>query len=372
MYPKSAECAGLLRQSHSPVAVLDVLHGGRAVAQLAFTGGTVNVQGGRSVTRNFSGTVIDPSGGTDIAGLFEPFDCEVMPRRGVLLADGSWELAPQGVFRLTKRDVGDLGTYVVSGQDRAVIYQGPMDNAVAISGGTPIETAIRRLLVTRNRNLVMHDWVTGFTCGPLLYPPDANVWDEALDLAKSVGGILQHDRNGELVFEPGMPVSDEPSAIYAYGGGVLLDATRSEDYDTVRNVVVVESSKAGYAGVIRATAEDTDPISPTYAGRLRRPVTLTNQHVGSIGQAQQMAATELARVLGRSEETSVTVVPDPFIDANDVILTDYPAKGIYKRSMIVAGFSVPLTVDAPMTLQCRRSLVGRDGRLIDIGSADGN
>lgn len=373
MYPKSAEAYSLLRQSHTAESVLDVLHGGKPVARLSFTDGQVSAEGGRSVTRNFSGTVVDPSGdldGSDIDDLLSPYDCEVAPQRGVLLSDGTVELAPLGVFQLTKRDVGDAGTMSLTGLDRAIIYQGGMDSALAISGGTPIETAITKLLVTRNRALRMHSWVTGFTCGPLLYSPDIDVWTEAQELAKSVGGFLYHDRHGELAFEPGLPTSENPVGIYAYGDGVLLDATRAEDVDTVHNVVVVESAQAGVGGLVRAVAEDTDPLSPTYArGRYGRRVapTIRNQHLGSIPQAQQMAATELARELGRSETATITILTDPFLDPADVVIGDYPAKGLVQRSLVIASLAVPLTVTDSMTLQCRKSLITRDGRVLDAG-----
>jgi hypothetical protein len=376
MYPRSKQAAALIRQSHSPVSALDVLHGGKPVARLLFTAGSINAEGGRTVTRNFTGTVIDPTGGmdgSDIDDLLSPYDCEVAPKRGVLLSDGSVELAPQGVFQLTNRAVTDPGSISVTGQDRAIIYQGGMDNTLAISGATPVETAIRKLLVTRNKALQMHTWVTGFTCGPLLFTPDINVWDEALSLAKSVGGFLYHDREGNLVFDQSLPTSGDPVATYSYSDGVLLDASRSEDTDTIRNVVVVESAKAGVAGLVRAVAEDTDPTSPTYAGIRRRVMTVTNQYVASVAQAQQMARAELVRELGRSETATPVIIPDPFLDPNDVIMLDYPQKGLIKRALTIASFTLPLGVGGGgMSLDCRKSLIAADGRVIDDGSGIGN
>lgn len=373
MYPASPAAQLLLAQSHTAVSYLDVLHSGMPAARLYAVDGLVNAEGGRSVTRNLQATVVDPTGALDghaIDDLLSPYDCEVAPYRGVLLPDGSWEVAPLGVFQLTQRQVGDYGSLALAGQDRAIIYQGSMTNALAISGGTPVETAIQRLLATRNRSLTMHSWVTGFTCGPLLFAPDINVWDEAQTLAQSVGGRLSHDRTGALVFGPDLPISDRPVRTYIYGGGgsgVLLDATRTEDADTIHNSVTVVSTKTGTGG-ITYTARDADPTSPTYVGNPRygeRNTTIENQHVGSLVQAQQAATAALIRELGRSETGTVTAVVDPFLDPNDVVLVDHPAKGYVQRAMVLAAVPTPLGVGESMALALRKSIIGQDGVVLD-------
>ena len=368
--PWSAPAAAALKQSHTAVARLDVWHAGKPVYTLDVVSGSVSAEAGRPVLRNMECTVIDPGGsmtGEDIeSDLLSPYDCEVAPYRGVRVG-GVDELTQLGVFGLTARQVNGDGSISLTGQDRAMAYQGPMSGSLAVSGGTPVETAIARLLGTRNTGVTMQSWVTRRTCGPLLYPADIDVWREALLLAQSVGGWLAHDRTGELVFAPTLPASARPVAVYAEGDGLLLSVDRSEDSDTIHNVVVVESAKTATGGVIRAVAEDTDPTSPTFAGGRygRRVTTVTNPHVASYEQAQQVATTELVRELGRSETVAFTAVPDPARDVNEVVTVHSPRTGLIRRGLVVASVTMPLAVTEAMQVGVRKSILARDGQVLD-------
>ena len=367
-----AELAG----SHHAVARVDIWRAGRAVHTLDVVAGSTTAEAGRAVYRNLSCTLVDPTGGLtggDVDDLLNPYDCELAPWRGVQYGPSARrveEYAPLGVFALTGREVAGDGSIVVTGQDRAMGYQGPMVGSLAIGPGTPVETAITRLLARRNPGVTFaRSWRTGFTCGPLLFNPEIDVWREAQSLARSVGGWLYHDRTGGLVFDSLLPSSSRPVARYSdTRGGRLIQLDRSEDSDTIRNVVIVKSTKTATGGVIRAVAEDTDPTSPTYAGGRygRRPVTLTNQHVGSLEQAQQMAATELVRELGRSETVAMTVVPDPTRDPLDVVTVHRPRSGLVERGMVVAALETPVAATDPMPVRLQRSIIAQDGRVFDV------
>lgn len=369
MWPFSGAARNQLAQSHTMVATLEVLHGGRPVYTLAPTDGSVGAQVGRAVLRNLTATVADPTGelsGGDLTDLLSPYDCEVVAWRGVLATPGdlnSAEWAPLGVFGLTSKDVAGDGSVVLTGQDRAARYQGAMSGGLSISAGTSIEDAIAKLLTTRNSGLHMHTWVTGYTCGPLLYSPDIDVWAEAQKLASSVGGWLYHDRSGDLVFGPLLPTSTTLVTRLAEGEGRLLSAKRTENADSISNVIVMRSSDNRY----QAVAEDTDPSSPTYArGRyLRRVKVITNEHIGSVAQAQQAATTELIRELGREETVVATVVADPSLDPLDTVVVHRPLAGLIERSLVIEEMEVPLTADAAMTLNFRGYILTRDGQTLD-------
>lgn len=372
--------------SWTSLARVDVLHDGRPVASLAVADGQSRAEAGRSVLRSLAATLVDPTGRElttgDVRDLLDPYECELAAWRGVQLMDSStlsasyapnarhsavW--APLGVFRLTDRQLTGDGAVEVIGQDRAIVYQGPLISPLPIDAGTPVEEAIYRLLSARNPGVVFaQTWITGFTVGPLLFPADSNVWAEAQTLAKSVGGWLYHDRLGGLNFASILPTSDRPVMRFAdEPGGRLVRAERSEDSDTIRNVVNVVSAKAGLGGVIQAVVADTDPASPTYArGRYGWwPVTVSNQHVGSLEQAQQMGAAELARRLGRSETVNGTVVTDMRLDPLDVVTIHRPSAGLEERGMVIASLATPLRA-AEMPLGLHRSIRAQDGRIVDV------
>lgn len=357
-----------LAGEHTAVSRVDVWHGGApSGVTLEVLGGSVSVDADRPVRRNLGARLVDPTGALstgDVDDLLDPYECEIVPYRGVRTPAGD-ELAPQGVFGLTGRRVSDSpdGLLIeLTGQDRAMGYQGPMASALAIPAGTPLEVAVRRLLATRHPGVTLRALATGITVGPLLYGPDVDVWAEAQRLATAAGARLFHDRTGEAVLARSGPASTTPTAALLEGGGLLLDVQRTEDSDTVANIVVAESTD----GAIRAVAEDTNPTSPTYAGGRygRRVVTVRNPHLHSVAQAQQLATARLVHELGRSETTALTAVPDPALDVEEIITVHRPRSGLRHRALLVATLDLPLAVTEPMRIGARRTILAADGAVL--------
>lgn len=396
----------LLRGGHTMSSRVEVWHGGQPSGYvLEVVSGSVQIDAERPVRSNLTATLIDPTGRLstgDVEDILDPYECEIAPYRGVrvfttdigyILTPNSGfgvqafgtsgfgggeqtitanrnftdELAPLGVFGLTNRSVSDGPdglTIQITGQDRAMGYQVPMANALAIPGGTPVEAAIVRLLSAVNPRLSVEAYATGETCGPLLFEPDIDVWAEARELAASVGASLFHDRTGQCVLAPSGPTSREPVFSWREGDGLLLSLDRAEDSDTIRNVVVAES----LTGAIRVVVEDDDPTSPTYArGRYgRRVTTIKNQHYQSVAQAQKAAQARLAYELGRSETVGFSAVPNPGVDVGDVVTVHRPRAGLSDRAFVVASLDIPLVVEGAMTVGCRRSVIAQDGRVFDL------
>jgi hypothetical protein len=372
MWSMSGAARQLLAQSHTMNAKIEVLHGGKPVYTLVPYSGTVNAAAGRSVMRNLGCTVTDPTGrlgGGDVDDLLSPYDCEVKPYRGVLTPAG-WEWVPQGVFGLTARNVVGDGQVQLTGQDRAMVYQGGMPGQVAFNFGTPVEQAIQTLLNTRQPGLQLKSWNTGYAVGPLLYKADVDVWNEAQKLAQSVGGWLWHDREGYLNFGPLSPRTFTISGRYEDGDGILLKANRKEDSDTIHNVVVVQNSSqqtaTGGALIISAMAADTDPTSPTYyKGRYgTRTHVITNQTVTSQQQAQQAAALTLVTELGRVETATISVSPHPGLDPLDLVTVDRPSVGLVERTLAIQEVDLPLIARDPMAIQFRKYILTEDGQTV--------
>jgi hypothetical protein len=361
-----------LGRSNTKATRVDVLQGGRAAYTLEVVSGQVTVDVDRAVRRNLSCSLVDPTGSLtegDVDDLLNPYDCEIAPYRGVMAA-GVAELAPQGVFQLTARDVVDTDDGLVislDGQDRAMGYQGGMGSALSISAGTPVETAIQLLLASRNPLLNLLSLNTGYTCGPLLYAPDIDVWREASDLAASVGAQLFHDRTGLCVLAHTGPAPTTSVARFAEGDGLLMSVDRKEDSDTIQNVVVAQSTN----GAIVYEAADTNPASPTFSGgrygrHVAKPV--ISQHIQSLQQAKQVATTRLAYELGRSETVTFTAVPNPALDVNEVVTVDRPRVGLTDRGLVVATISMPLASDGVMQVGCRSTTLSADGQVLPVDS----
>lgn len=356
-----------LAGAHTAVSRVEVWHSGKPVYTLTAVGGSVSIDADRPVRSNLSCELVDPTGqltGGDVDDLLNAYECEIAPSRGVRVG-GVNELEPLGVFGLTGRSVSDGSsglTIGLTGQDRAMGFQGPMSSALAISAGTPVEVAIRRLLSTRQPGLSLLSLNTGFTVGPLVFQPDIDVWAEAQKLAQSVGARLFHDRTGQAVLAMAGAISDRAAAAYAEGDGLLLSLDRKEDSDTIRNVVVAESED----GSIRVEVADNDPYSPTYSrGRYgRRVFTLKNPYFGSVDQAVQAATTRLAYELGRSETVTFTAVPDPTRSVDEVVTVHRPRAGLTHRGVLVNTLDIPLSARDAMRVGCRQSQLAQDGRVL--------
>jgi hypothetical protein len=166
------------------------------------------------------------------------------------------------------------------------------------------------------------------------------------------------------VMVPVGPITSDPVAAFAQGDGLLLSLDRTEDSDTIRNVVVAESP----SGLIRAVVADDDPTSPTYAyGRYgERPAeVIKNQHFMSVEQAQQAASARLRYELGRSETVAFTAVPNPALDVDEVITVHRPRAGLSLRPLVVESIDMPLGAEDVMRVGCRRSVLAQDGVVLE-------
>lgn len=370
MRPLTAAGATLQGRSHDMRVRVQVWHGGQMVYEITgyVLSGTVEAVADRPIMRTLRLTIVDPDGtlsATDVGQLLSPYDAELKPDRGVLLPSGRVDWVPLGMFRLTNSAVADSDEGLVvelTGQDRALTYQTPLPGPVTIPAGTPVEGAIRALLSKVNGALQFRPWITGRTVGPLLYESDSQAWDVALLLAESVGGWLFHDRDGVCQFAP--YASAVSSSLLRFES-TLLSVSRGEDADEIHNVVVVQSSESG-SGVIRATAEDTDRDSPTYARGAygRRQITVTNPHVGTPAQALEAAQARLIQELGRSETVSWECVPDVQLDPGDVVTVHRPRAGVVNRRVVVASVVLPLDAAGAMSVTARKSVVTQAGVVV--------
>lgn len=171
-------------------------------------------------------------------------------------------------------------------------------------------------------------------------------WDEdrekaILDMAASVAAWAYFDRDGAAV------VADIPTrsanadwlidASLTGSGGVLLDLDLQRSARETVNVVVVTSSAADGEKFPVQVAFDSNPSSPTYAGtdpftapgtagpfgiRVKYIDTPTDTDAaGALAAAQA----ELNRSIGLASQVNLVQVPNPAVDAFDVIDVQPPS-----------------------------------------------
>jgi hypothetical protein len=149
------------------------------------------------------------------------------------------------------------------------------------------------------------------------------------------------------------------------GDGLLLGVTRAEDSDTIHNVVVVQQ-EAG--SPIRATVEDTDQPSPTYAGGKYGAVRSRSRTPTSapISRPSRWPATSWSGSWAaprRPRSASSRTQPSTRWDA---ITVHYPSADLHNTGLVTQTITYPLGVTESMQVVCRKFLLTEDGQQLDV------
>lgn len=274
----------------------------------------------------FAGDSIIPQEPGD---LLTPFGTRVTAVLGLELLDGSVSTVPYGTFSIgssrTRIDAGtrvvDVGLIDVS--DRVDRYR--FESPLTFSSGTDLAEMANTLILDR----------TGFSPGlsdlgetlssmrtyglEAATPP----WAELLDVLKGYNLTAWYDRVGDVQIASVIP--DENLAYSVDDGLTSLSA----DFDTrPPNVIVVRGESQTGSTPVFATAVDSDPSSPTYAGtgpgtspygRVTEYYSSPLLDRGVPGVAQAVANTLLARRVGGGATYTLVRPYDPTITAADVV-----------------------------------------------------
>jgi len=210
-------------------------------------------------------------------------------------------------------------------------------------------------------------------CGSLTWDKDRA--KAITDLAESIGAWVYFDRNGVAT------IADLPTIgasadwlVDSSTAGVLTSLDRSRDRTKSYNVVVVSSSATTGDAFPTQYVWDDDPTSRTYAGT--DPPSGAN--VGpfgivpyfydtplplSVDGARAAGAAILARAVGLASQVSLGQVPNPAVDAFDV-LDVLPAKERYDIPRVLERH-IADTVTHPLVVGQAQTIDGRSTRADD-------
>lgn len=289
---------------------------------------------------------------------------EVTVQWGLTYPSGVTEWLPLGVFRVDSAQgsiLGD-GPVTVSGVSREAFvadarFTSPRTEEAA-SAQSLIALLIHEVLpsvevvasASIDRRVPRTTW-------------DEDRWGAISDLAASIAAVVYADPWGRFV------IADAPTAatlpvwtVAAGAGGVLVSAVASSSRSRVYNGVVVrgESASSDVAPVV-GVAYDTAASSPTRWGDPAdgawgmRPRFLYLPTVTTAAQAQSVASANLARFIGAAAALDVSAVPNPALEALDVIdvVPDPADPGATVRRHVVDSFTVPLTPGGTFRLSTR-------------------
>lgn len=307
-----------------------------------------------------------------------PIGNEIRIKAGVQFDDGTRELVPMGMFRVSKPKFVDTGGEIainVQGYDRSrAIKRARFTKTYRIANGTDYSTAIMALVKNRIPTLNDEDFVEwmvtdgsdgndAFDTPEIIYTPDDDPLVELNNLAKAVGAEFLFDGNGKPVLRPEPDPQYAPSTFdYIKGNNATFDSvSRDMDDEETYNGVIVVGNAVKNVGVARGAAWDINPASPTYFDPTRPdessygpvPYFFTSTYIKNNTQALKVANAMLPRVIGVMESVQFDGITNYAHEESDVVQVTDLDIGV-NAAYLLESLRFGLGFDGSMSGQTRR------------------
>lgn len=350
MWPISAAARAALRGSHAVTGRLTAYTpNGGVMPDIAFSGASVDADGGSQVRRTASLTVADtslwPVGGFDA---LSPVGAEAALEFGIVLPGGATEWVPvfRGPVQKAALALPLSSALAVDLADRAKwVAEDRLDVPGESHAGATTVSEITRLIHDTLPSAEVLDLSGDTTTAPVLQI-DKERWQDGVEaLADSIGCEVYADQTGRFIIRRQPTLDDAPVwAIDAGSTGVLIKADRELTRESVYNAVIATGTRTDGTPPVYAKVTDDDPDSPTrYGGPFgRKPRYYSSPLLLTTEQAQAAAAALLARAKGYVATVTVEAVPNPALEPGDVVEVRLP-DGTRQRHIVD---KVPLSFSA--------------------------
>lgn len=335
MYPVTSKFLRRIRESGRRKTVVDVYYDGLLVASdIAVSEGTIRLDLEGQVRRTGSITVADPRLVPTLSSTLSPLGTEVKVRQGIVYPNGTEELIPLGVFRLSETSWSALGKIpTIQLYDRSkMIADADMGNYYGRPGKLAKDVILEILRwfypqLDLTPESVFDNVVTNYRLpGGHLFEQSSH-WDAIDELAKNMGGRLYFDVDGfPRVRALQELTSTSTPDLVIDAGGVLVDANRTYSAEGIRNSVTVVGAAATNGAIARGTVTNNDPGSPLrYGGPYGKVCEVISEgSLTTTAQCLARAKLELAKYLGPSYSVDFSSVPNPALDVGDIIQFVFP------------------------------------------------
>lgn len=330
MWPMSEAFFAEIAKSHEVYSYVDVFGpNDQEPTRLQCTGGQVTIDVTAQV-RRYGSLLFTDKDGTFESLLVQP-GVELRPHRGVMYADGSIEVAPMGVLRVSTIDLlddaGGSRDITVECYDRSrTVMRDSFTVPYVIAEGTNLLTAIKDILARTFAGLDYDAMSTQIvTTAPKIYDSSIDPWAAVTDLAMSMGCEIFFDAVGNVVVAPPVDVDALPAPDFKYVEGqgcTMLNLEKKYTDDPGFNgIVLIGESVGDEADPVMSIQWDTEPTSFTYHlgpyGEV--PLFITDQNVKTQQDADNAAHAWLSVLLGFSSQITLIATLNSALDAGDVV-----------------------------------------------------
>lgn len=387
MYPTSKLWPQYIRGSHTVISRADLYPvAGPPIFGLPITAGNVTVDSTSNVRRTLDCEIADQTGQytpSDVFAVAAPYGAIIRPWRGILYPDGTSELLPLGVFRISSLEVTDDGVPAlkISGSDYSrTVARNKFIDPYVITAGQNYATAIATLADDRLPGLDQNLDSTAEVTPLIVIDAQEDPWQHLQDMAAGFGFEVFYDQDGGFVLQQSHdPTDDQVQLVYASGedaavltaaddgsatslpaAAVLLDTDETYSDEPGFNGVVMVAESTTLPTPFRTVLWDMDPTSATYSqgpyGQV--PDFQSSPFITSQAACDAAAAAWLKKHLGGTDDVSFSIIPDPSLDAGDVIRIKRSASNLDTIG-VITGLTIPLAVTdkETVTLRSRLALV---------------
>lgn len=358
MYPApSTRFIPALAYSHRIATLVELIRTDGTTEVLEHTGGSVTVDRAQSPRRTCTVSLADPSLIPRApADKLSVYGAKLRVSRGITYGDGSTELAPIGFFRLDQvTGDPDTGPVTITGSGlEAAIIDDQFKVPTTIAAATTAVTGITQLIQATLPGATVISRATNAAVGTMTWDAQTSRWDACQALATAIGAEVYCDAGGTFVIAP-LPDLTGSSVVWevaAGEGGVMVSANRGMSRAGVYNSVTAYGENVvDGAPPVSATAEDTDPTSPTYVGGPFGRVVgddYTSATLTTTALCQAAAAQLLKTALKPNATCDLTSLPNPLLEPGDVLRAIYADSS--RELHQVASFEIGLGVADAFTM----------------------
>jgi hypothetical protein len=352
--------AAVSASCQTAVAKASALLGSDVLGDLLITDGSVTMDGTSDGSLRSLQLTCAPD--ADAWDWITAAGAEVQAWRGLTLP-GVDELVSLGVFVLdADPEEGMDGSITISAADRSArITRAGWIDPYVVPAGIDVADAITGILTTCWPACPIGYGSTGKLLGSSSLFQDggsSDPWKDARAIAATAGLDLYFDANGIAQLRPVPdPATADPCMTYYDGeGGVVLTSKRVALLSQLYNGVIAKAEGSGVDTPVRGECWDEDPTSPTYRyGPLGQvPYNYSSPLLVTQSEVDSAAQTIYARIKGRTEQRAWEMVPNPALEAFDV-LEFVAIDGTHTRYML-DQLTIPLD-SSNMSVTARKTAV---------------
>jgi len=363
MYAVSQQFLAALRTGQRMAVRVDSYLGGvLLLGDVGITDGSVTVDRSARYRRQLRLTVSDiallPQVGDATAPLAS-YGQQLRVYRGLRFTDGTVELVPIGVFRVGECE-GDVvvgPVQITADSLECIVSDDPFLAPQASSGYGPSSGLITALITASIPDAVVVSTATSDPApAAVTWTETDNRWDAVRAVALAMGCDVYCDAEGvfRIVDIPDVLATPHVWQVDVGPTGVMVSGARGQSRTGVYNGVrVIGENTASGAAPVSSLAVDSDPLSPTRWGGPYGKVleTVTSSLITSSGQCAVAAEQRLLRCLGPATKVSLAAIPNPALEAGDVLRVVYPDGP--PELHVIQSMTIPLSVGGVLELRTR-------------------